>query len=144
MANKTAVKYVPVLKSAMNEAGTYYMHPISKPATYLQYGGKVAEEPDMPTKRPLCNYGGVIQELAIGDTLPWSAGSCTIREVPSGTKNSVNTVFTLAATPVTGSEQIYVNGHLQSYTTHYTMSGLTITFVAAPSPSDIILVTYWT
>jgi hypothetical protein len=66
------------------------------------------------------------------------------REIPSGTKNGSNTTFTLASTPVSGSEEVYVNGNLQNAGAgnDYTISTSTITFAVAPVSTDTILVSY--
>jgi len=65
-------------------------------------------------------------------------------EAPAGTINGSNTVFTLANTPVAGTEQVYLNGVRQRRGAglDYTISGNTITFVSAPQPGDSILVDY--
>lgn len=63
----------------------------------------------------------------------WTTG-----EVPSGTMNGINKVFTLAHTPVTGITLIY-NNATQFYTTDYTLSGTTITLgagVTAPNTAN--------
>ena len=67
------------------------------------------------------------------------------RETPSGSVNGTNTDFELAYTPVTGSEQVFLNGILQEpgATDDYTISGTTITFTGAPSTGDRIRVTYF-
>lgn len=68
------------------------------------------------------------------------------REVPSGSVNGSNTTFTLANTPVAGSEQVYLNGLLQDpgQGNSYTISGAVITFLSAPISGDEIHVTYAT
>jgi hypothetical protein len=56
-------------------------------------------------------------------------------EVPSGTVNGSNDTFTLAQTPnPTLSLKLYVDGILMAVTTHYTLSGTTITFETAFIP----------
>lgn len=55
------------------------------------------------------------------------------REIPSGTINGVNKVFTLANTPVAGSEEGFVNGQGINSPGDYTISGATVTFVTAPT-----------
>lgn len=72
------------------------------------------------------------------------SGSFTFsdRETPSGSINSSNVTFTLAHTPTSGSECVYMNGVLQTYTTDYTISGSTITFVSAPLTGAVIVVSY--
>lgn len=65
------------------------------------------------------------------------------KEVPSGTKNGINTIFNLTSVPITNSEYVYVNGMLMSGSgVDYTLSGGTITFIIAPQSTDIIFVTY--
>ena len=67
------------------------------------------------------------------------------RETPSGTLNGSNVTFTLANTPISGTEQVYVNGILQDAGAgnDYTISGTTITLLTAPISTDKIRVTYW-
>jgi len=68
------------------------------------------------------------------------------RETPAGTINGSNPTFTLANTPVAGTESLYVNGLLQDpgAGNDYTISGLTITFEAGSEPvsGDKLRVTY--
>lgn len=66
------------------------------------------------------------------------------RETPSGSVNSSNTTFTLANTPVSGSEMVFLNGVLQNpgAGNDYTISGGTITYLTAPTTGDILRVTY--
>jgi len=68
------------------------------------------------------------------------------REVPSGSVNGSNVTFTLANTPVAGSEQVYLNGLLQDpgAGNSYTISDSTITFLSAPLTNDEIHVSYAT
>jgi hypothetical protein len=65
------------------------------------------------------------------------------REIPVGTINGNNTVFTLANTPIVGSEQIYLNGLLQDARgIDYSINGAIIAFLIPPVFGDRILVTY--
>lgn len=68
------------------------------------------------------------------------------REVPSGSVNGSNVTFTLANTPVAGSEQVYLNGLLQDpgAGNSYTIAGGVITFLSAPLSGDEIHVSYAT
>jgi hypothetical protein len=79
---------------------------------------------------------------AIGAT----GGTTATRETPSGTVNGSNPTFTLANTPVAGSEMVFVNGVLQESGagTDYTISGATLTFLtgAIPLTGDRVRVTY--
>ena len=66
------------------------------------------------------------------------------RETPSGTVDGSNTDFTLANTPISGKEQVYLNGLLQDVGSgnDYTISGDVITFETAPVSGDKVRVTY--
>lgn len=66
------------------------------------------------------------------------------RETPTGTLNGVNTTFTLANTPVAGSEEVFLNGLLQEPAAgnDYTISGATITYLTAPLATDRLRVNY--
>jgi hypothetical protein len=65
---------------------------------------------------------------------------------PSGTKNGVNLVFTLANTPSAGTVRLYKNGMRMTVGSgnDYTISGATITFEAgmAPGASDNLVADY--
>lgn len=63
-------------------------------------------------------------------------GTIITREVPTGAVDGVNDTFTLAATPVLGSEEVYVNGLQQDAggANDYTISGAAITFNAGAIP----------
>lgn len=75
-----------------------------------------------------------------GDGAP---GTLSTREAPGGAVNGVNTIFTLAHTPVSGTEVLTYNGLTQTAGgVDYTISGATITFVTAPL-SGVLLCTYW-
>lgn len=94
------------------------------------------------------NDGGTLGTTAItytqDQTNPLSAANFVDKEVPSGTINGVNTTFTIANTPVSGSEHIYLNGLLQrsGAGNDYTISGTTITMLDAPLSGDVIVVSY--
>jgi hypothetical protein len=84
------------------------------------------------------------KQAALGFT-PLQQSGYVCREVPAGTKNGSNTAFTLANTPVAGSEMIFVGGALMNAGAgnDYTISGTAITFAVAPLSTDIVLATYW-
>jgi len=67
-------------------------------------------------------------------------------EAPSGTKNGVNLVFTLANTPSAGTVRLYKNGMRMTVGAgnDYTVSGATVTFEAgqAPGASDNLIADY--
>lgn len=64
------------------------------------------------------------------------------KETPTGAINDTNTVYTLAFTPIAGSEYVYLNGQLQTVSTDYSITNSTITFVVAPPTGSIIRVSY--
>lgn len=67
------------------------------------------------------------------------------RETPVGTVDGTNVTFTLANTPKTGLEDVYVNGVLQEAGAgnDYTISGATITMLFALQLGDKIRVSYF-
>lgn len=74
--------------------------------------------------------------------------SFVTREIPTGAINGTNATFTLANTPIAGTEEVFVNGILQNVGSgnDYTISGATITFSsspdARPQTGDTVLVNY--
>lgn len=72
-----------------------------------------------------------------------AASSVVTRETPAGTINGSNTAFTLANTPLAGTEHVYLNGLLQEPGGEdYTISGTSITYVVAPVAGDRLRVSY--
>lgn len=70
-----------------------------------------------------------------------ASGAITYRtavrnEIPSGSVNGINTIFTATNTPITGTYELFYNGQLLRPTTDYTLSGSTITTTFAPSSSS--------
>src|SRR5215469_7342644 len=78
-----------------------------------------------------------------GGVVLWKT-DLVIRETVSGTINGSNTAFTLANSPVTGSEMIYQNGLLleSGAGNDYTISGQNITMLTAPATGDRLKATY--
>lgn len=72
------------------------------------------------------------------------ASNYVTRENPTGDVDGTNTAFGLAATPVPGSESVFLNGLLQEpgAGNDYTISGSAITFTFAPSSGDRVRVSY--
>lgn len=66
------------------------------------------------------------------------------RETPTGLVNGSNTTYTLANTPVAGSEEVFLNGILQEpgAGNDYTISTNTITYLTAPVTGDRLRVSY--
>ena len=68
-------------------------------------------------------------------------------EVPTGTINGTNKVFTTALAYIGSTLQVYLNGLRQAVTTHYLETNpatKTFTFDEAPSTGDVITVSYQT
>src|SRR5258705_1686427 len=67
------------------------------------------------------------------------------RETPAGTINGVNTAFTLANTPIVGTEQIFLNGLLlePGAGNDYTISGAAITMLLVPATGDRLKACYF-
>lgn len=86
----------------------------------------------------------VFRDNAAADQIVQYQSDTVVRETPSGALNGVNDTFTLANTPVTGTEQVYLNGILQEPggSDDYTISGDTITFNTPPIATDRLRVTY--
>ena len=93
----------------------------------------------------ITNGSGSIS-IAVATASILSKSDFIVREIPTGTVNGSNATFTLASTPVAGSESVYVNGILQNVGTgnDYTISGATVTFLtgAIPQTGDIVRVSY--
>lgn len=65
-----------------------------------------------------------------------------ITEIPAGTTNEINTVFSLSKTPMAGTLRLYLNGVRQKPGTDYALSGGTITFSDPPFAGDRLLADY--
>ncbi|PSR53898.1 hypothetical protein AHMF7605_10400 [Adhaeribacter arboris] len=93
------------------------------------------------------NDGGTLGTTAItytkDPTSGLTAANMVDRETPSGSINGSNTAFTLANTPVSGSEHVYLNGILQlPGGIDYTISGTSITMATAPLSGEWLRVSY--
>ena len=95
------------------------------------------------------NQGGTIDSTAITfQQIPTTAGLSNTnfvdKEIPSGSINGSNTAFTLANTPVAGSEHVFLNGVFQESGAgnDYTISGTAITMLSAPLTGEKIRVSY--
>lgn len=95
------------------------------------------------------DQGGTLGTTAITFINPISSSGLTNanfvdKEVPSGSINGSNTAFTLANTPVAGSEHVYVNGMLleSGAGNDYTISGASITMLYALATGEKLRVSY--
>lgn len=86
-----------------------------------------------------------VSAVAAAGTDYLAPSSRVTRETPSGTVNGSNTTFTLANTPIAGTEEVYLNGLQQEpgAGNDYTISGATITYLTAPVTNDKIRVSYF-
>lgn len=85
------------------------------------------------------NAGAVTLATAVMKT-----SNFVVRETPSGTVNGSNVTFTLANTPVSGTESVYLNGILQDAGAgnDYQISSATLTFNSAPLTGDKVRCSY--
>ena len=95
------------------------------------------------------NQGGTINTTAIVfQQIPTTAGLSNTnfvdKEIPSGSINGSNTAFSLANTPVAGSEHLYLNGMLleSGAGNDYTISGANITLLTVPLTGEKLRATY--
>jgi hypothetical protein len=65
------------------------------------------------------------------------------KEIPQGSINSRNLVFTLEYTPVDNSEHVYLNGVLQEPNSDYTLNEKNIIFILPPPTDSKITCTYY-
>lgn len=74
-----------------------------------------------------------------------TAANIVTRETPSGAVNGTNTTFTLANTPVVGTEHVFINGLLMEsgVGNDYTISGAVITTLFTLQVGDKIRVSYF-
>jgi hypothetical protein len=89
-----------------------------------------------------------VKPASIGDTqlavIYQKQSNIVIRETPTGTINGANVTFTLAATPVAGTEELFLNGLLlePGAGNDYTIAGATITMLTAPATGDRLKARY--
>lgn len=94
------------------------------------------------------NQGGTLETTSITfqqvNAAGLTASNFVDKEIPSGSINGSNTSFSLANTPVAGSEHVYLNGVLQESGAgnDYTISSATITMLTAPASGEKLRVTY--
>ncbi len=84
--------------------------------------------------------------LTVKPNLFLSASNCTIRETPTGTVDGVNVTFTLLVAPnPANTELVHMNGVLlePGAGNDYTISGATITMLAAPPIGSRLKVNYF-
>jgi hypothetical protein len=73
----------------------------------------------------------------------YAASTQVYNEIPTGAVDGINTIFTTAYTPISGSQRLYRAGLRQAPGgVDYTMAGSTATFVIVPNSGDNILIDY--
>lgn len=78
------------------------------------------------------------------DQVEFRPSTYVSKETPAGAVDGVNAVFTLAFPHVSGTEEVYLNGILQSPGgVDYAIAGPTMTFVLAPVVLSVIRASYW-
>lgn len=94
------------------------------------------------------NAGGTLNTTAIVwfqiPTTGLTSSNFVDKETPSGSIDGSNVTFSLANTPVAGSEHVYLNGQLleSGGGNDYTISGATITMSDAPLSGERLKATY--
>lgn len=114
------------------------------------FAGTVANATSTPAITLTTSITGVLKgngtaiSAAAAGTDYMAPANFVVRETPSGTINGSNATFTLANTPVSGTEEVYLNGLLQDpgAGNDYTISGATITMLNVPVPGDKLRTTY--
>jgi len=81
-------------------------------------------------------------QAAIEEVKAKTSGASYVRETPTGTVDGVNADFALSQAAFAGTVQVYLNGLLQEPTDDYTLSGQTVTMLAAPLAGDKVRVIY--
>lgn len=90
----------------------------------------------------LDTIAGFVEYLAIQGISDEILLIAVFNEIPSGLINSLNTIYTLIATPYVNSEQVYLNGIRQVKTSDFTLIGNSIVFSYAPIALDNLLIDY--
>jgi hypothetical protein len=121
------------LKIADGAAGSVLMAAAGGAATYTAVSGDAT-----------LSSTGVVTVLATGATGFVKIGKTKTNATPTGTVNGVNAAFTLATTPIVGSEELYLNGQrlFPGAGNDYTISGTAITMLVVPITGDRISADY--
>jgi hypothetical protein len=121
------------LKIADGAAGSVLMAAAGGAATYTPVSGDVA-----------LTSAGVATVLATGATGFSKIGKFKTNTTPTGTINGVNATFTLASTPVVGTEEIFLNGQrmFPGAGNDYTIAVTTVTMLVVPITNDRLTCDY--
>lgn len=108
-------------------------------------GGAGVTGPGVSVNNDVVVFNGTTGQIIKDSGVALSSVNTTTQvtnQTPTGTVNGVNATFTLANTPILGTEMIFLNGLLQIPTTDYTMAGSVITMIPAPVTGGVIRATY--
>lgn len=95
--------------------------------------------------------GTAVAEITLGTGLSFSGTTLNadiptanvFNETPTGTLNGVNLIFTTASNFTTNSTRLYLNGQRLKLSGDYTETGTNqITFVTAPTATDVLIIDY--
>ena len=88
------------------------------------------------------NVAGSVIGNDVTETIGGVPGTPVNSEVPTGAINGVNTVFTLANTPLAGTLKLYAGGARMTVVEDFTLVGATITFLVAPFSGTVLIADY--
>ncbi len=103
---------------------------------------KVADAINNGTTTVAPSQNAVFDALALKADASTVLASFVDGEVPTGSINSSNLIYTLANTPISGSVQVFWNGIKSRAGVGHTISGTTITMATAPETGDTLEVYY--
>lgn len=137
-ATKRIIEVMVDVDENLKEIVTYTLGEAGVRISVSSIGGGAAKVVDMRLLR-------LEQGSASGGGGGGATASYVDREVPTGSINGSNATFTLASTPVAGSDHVWLNGVLQNAGgSDYTITGTSIVFVAAPLAGNALVVSYRT
>lgn len=116
---------------------------LNEPTSQLDVNGdaRIRNLAGIGTRMVVSDANGVLSTQAIP-----SGGGGSINfadeEIPSGTMDSINTIFTLTNTPTSGSLKLYLRGIRLKSGVDFTLLGLTITMIVIPDFGDNFIADY--
>lgn len=121
------------LKITDGAAGNLLMAGAGGAATYTAMSGDAT-----------ISSAGVVAVLATGAAGFVKIGKEKFNTTPTGTVNGVNAAFTLASTPVVGTEAVFLNGQrmFPGAGNDYTIAGTAVTMLVVPVTGDRITADY--
>jgi len=87
----------------------------------------------------------IVEDTVDTMTIVHIAGTIITKEIPTGLIDGINQAYLLQFTPISDTDEVYLNGILQQGEGNdYTLSGRTIIFTSAPFVDSKILISYIT